>query len=186
MEPELGSTSVREQLIVAGIAELEAHGIPDFSLRRVATACNLSCAAPYKHFKDKDALIDAIFAYIRQQLDFLLKQVADVFEAEPRRQLVESCVAYIRFCLANPHFRAVMTLSDGSLPLADTMELLLPRCLPQCPPTQRQETALVLRSLTYGWALLLASGELPHSEDVMDRLRDRLSAVLQATESHTQ
>ena len=91
MEPELGSTSVREQLIVAGIAELEAHGIPDFSLRRVATACNLSCAAPYKHFKDKDALIDAIFAYIRQQLDFLLKQVADVFEAEPRRQLVESC-----------------------------------------------------------------------------------------------
>ena len=34
MDEELGSASVREQLIAAGTAELEAHGIADFSLRR--------------------------------------------------------------------------------------------------------------------------------------------------------
>ena len=53
MDEELGSESVREQLIAAGTAELEAHGIADFSLRRVAAACNISCAAPYKHFKNR-------------------------------------------------------------------------------------------------------------------------------------
>ena len=55
MEEELGSASVREQLITAGIEELNAHGMAGFSLRRVAAACNISCAAPYKHFKNKKA-----------------------------------------------------------------------------------------------------------------------------------
>ena len=35
MEEELGSASVREQLITAGIEELNAHGVAGFSLRRV-------------------------------------------------------------------------------------------------------------------------------------------------------
>ena len=61
MDEELGSASVREQLIVAGISELEVHGVTDFSLRRVASSCNISCAAPYKHFKSKEAFVDAIF-----------------------------------------------------------------------------------------------------------------------------
>ena len=59
MDEERGSDSVREQLIIAGIAELENHGIADFSLRRVASVCNISCAAPYKHFKNKEMLIEA-------------------------------------------------------------------------------------------------------------------------------
>ena len=42
MEEELGSASVREQLITAGIEELNAHGVAGFSLRRVlgkSTGC---------------------------------------------------------------------------------------------------------------------------------------------------
>ena len=78
MQNELGTISVREQLIIAGMEELEAHGIADFSLRRVATSCNVSCAAPYKHFESKEKLIDEIFNYIRTQLDLLLEQVAEI------------------------------------------------------------------------------------------------------------
>ena len=178
MESEQGLASVREQLIVAGIAELESHGIADFSLRRVAAACNLSCAAPYKHFRDKDALIESIFDYIRTQLQLLLAQVTAVYEGDPRRQLVESGIAYIRFCLANPHFRAVLMLSGGTLPLADTVSTLLARCAPQATPAQRQEQALVLRSLIYGATLLLESGALPNSEAAMARIRARLERAL--------
>ena len=75
MDEELGSASVREQLIAAGTAELEAHGIADFSLRRVAAACNISCAAPYKHFKNREEFINSIFTYIKDQLNLLLDQV---------------------------------------------------------------------------------------------------------------
>ena len=115
------SYTVREQLITAGIVELEAHGMADFSLRRVAAACNLSCAAPYKHFKGKEDLIEAIFAHIHTQLELLLRQIRQV-HPDPKEQLVESCLAYIRFCIANPHFRAILMLSGRRLPLADTVE----------------------------------------------------------------
>ena len=47
--------SIRERLIIAGIKEIELHGFNDFSLRRVAAACEVSCAAPYRHYKNKDA-----------------------------------------------------------------------------------------------------------------------------------
>ncbi|MBQ7302097.1 MAG: TetR/AcrR family transcriptional regulator [Clostridia bacterium] len=182
MEEERGLASVREQLIIAGITELETHGMTDFSLRRVAAACNLSCAAPYKHFASKEALIEAIFAYIHQQLQFLLDQVATVFDGDPRRQLVESGVAYVRFCMANPHFRAVSTLSGNTLPLADTVSTLLTACFPHISAEELAESALVLRSIIYGTALLLESGELPNDEQSVTRLRQRLEQQLAQTE----
>ena len=178
LEEERGLASVREQLIIAGISELETHGMADFSLRRVAATCNLSCAAPYKHFADKDALIDAIFAYIHQQLQFLLDQVATVFDGDPRRQLVESGVAYVRFCMASPHFRAVSTLSGDTLPLADTVSHLLAACFPHVGTDSIAENALVLRSVIYGTALSMESGELPNNEESVQKLRQRLERLL--------
>ena len=44
---------LREKLLSAGIDEIVTHGVEGFSLRRVAAACGASCAAPYKHFKNK-------------------------------------------------------------------------------------------------------------------------------------
>ena len=45
-----GAGSTRDQLIQAGLEELTEHGIQNFSTRRVAKKCGISCAAPYKHF----------------------------------------------------------------------------------------------------------------------------------------
>ena len=172
------SYTVREQLITAGIVELESHGMADFSLRRVAAACNLSCAAPYKHFKGKEDLIEAIFAYIHNQLQLLLRQVGQV-HADPKAQLVESCLAYIRFCIANPHFRAVLMLSGRRLPLADTVERLLPACLPTLTPQERQDRGFCIRSIAYGATLMLESGELSYTDSIMTRIKQSLISQLQ-------
>lgn len=172
------NSSVREQLIAAGIVELESHGIADFSLRRVAAACNLSCAAPYKHFKGKEDLIEAIFAHIHSQMQFLLQQVAQV-HTDPTRRLIESCLAYIRFCIANPHFRAVLMLSGRALPLADTVEQLLPACLPHLSEQQRQDRGFCIRSIAYGATLMLESGELNYDGSIMQRIRESLTKQLQ-------
>ena len=51
---------LREELILAGIEEIEAHGVRGFSLRRVAKKCGVSCAAPYKHFADLNDFLLAI------------------------------------------------------------------------------------------------------------------------------
>lgn len=175
---EAGWESVRDQLIIAGISELGQHGITDFSLRRVASACNLSCAAPYKHFKDKEELISAIFSYITEQLRLLLEQVAEVFREDPRRQLSESCIAYLRFSLANPHFRAVLPLSKAELPLSDTIATLLPLCCPAASDRELFARSVALRSFTYGAAFLLENGELANSDSSMELIRSQLSDLL--------
>ena len=53
MEEEYFSDTVRDKLIIAGADEISRYGMTNFSLRRVAATCNVSCAAPYKHFKNK-------------------------------------------------------------------------------------------------------------------------------------
>ncbi len=172
------SYTVREQLITAGIVELEAHGMADFSLRRVAAACNLSCAAPYKHFKGKEDLIEAIFAHIHTQLELLLRQIRQV-HPDPKEQLVESCLAYIRFCIANPHFRAILMLSGRRLPLADTVERLIPQCLPNLSTQERQDKGFCIRSVAYGATLMLESGELDYDDQTMSRIKLSLITQLQ-------
>ena len=56
--------STRETLILAGLEELNEYGVQHFSTRRVAKACGVSCAAPYKHFKDSHEFIAEILGYI--------------------------------------------------------------------------------------------------------------------------
>ena len=61
------SKSTKKALIKAGIHELQENGFSGFSMRRVASACGVSCAAPYRHFKDKDEFILEIFKYISRK-----------------------------------------------------------------------------------------------------------------------
>ena len=64
-----GARNTREALILAGLEELNEYGIQHFSTRRVAKACGMSCAAPYKHFKDSHEFIAEILGYINRLYD---------------------------------------------------------------------------------------------------------------------
>ena len=51
---------LKNALIQAGIEILSIEGVKGLSLRRVAKRAGVSHAAPYAHFKDKQALVAAI------------------------------------------------------------------------------------------------------------------------------
>ena len=51
---------LKQELIHNGLLLLNKEGIEGFSLRKVASMCEVSHTAPYKHFKDKDGLINEI------------------------------------------------------------------------------------------------------------------------------
>ena len=178
MDEELGSASVREQLIITGISELENHGIADFSLRRVASDCNISCAAPYKHFKSKEAFIEAIFEHIKNQLNLLLDQV-EAFFSEPKICLMECCIAYIRFCIANPHFRSVLLLSDKNLPLGERVKKLIPLCFPEMEKEERDYRGYAARCIAYGSVSLLLKGELEYNERTVARIIENIMRELE-------
>ena len=83
--------NLREDLIRAGIDEINVHGANGFSIRRIATACGVSSAAPYKHFKDKKQFMSAIIDYVNDQWaveqDRVLSQCGDLTASAYKRKM---------------------------------------------------------------------------------------------------
>lgn len=111
MEQNYIEESVRTRLILSGIRELEEHGIADFSLRRAAVAAQVSCAAPYRHFKDKDEYVSEIIKYVASKWTLLTNEIKKIFSDDPRRLAIETCISSLRFRAANSNFRSVFTLA---------------------------------------------------------------------------
>ncbi len=169
---------VRERLIYAGMRELSQHGIQNFSIRRVAAACALSCAAPYKHFRDKQAFVTAIIEYINDLWGVRQREIIETYPDDLRRQIVEISKAYIRFLMENPNFRSVIMLRDDSLDTEYarlrgemtqvTREVIDSYCnaVHMDERTRRRKT-YVVRSLIYGAALLFDNHQLAYNDENM-------------------
>lgn len=80
MEDIDSAVMLKEKLLTAGIDEILTHGMGDFSLRRVAASCGASCAAPYKHFKNKEEFIRATIAFIEEKWNHLADQIISSVE----------------------------------------------------------------------------------------------------------
>ncbi len=182
MEILNGFETVKQKLIIAGIAEIEEHGISDFSLRRVASACNVSCAAPYKHFKSKEDFIAEIVLYIHEKWIMLQNQVASIFEGDVKNQLAEICVAYVKFWIANPNFRTILTLKTDTFgderthvmtQIINTTKKLIHKCCEEYKIDKDEEKRkiYVIRSLIYGATFLIEAGELENNEDTINMIR---------------
>jgi AcrR family transcriptional regulator len=97
---------LKNALIEAGIEILSKEGVPGLSLRKVAQKADVSHAAPYAHFADKQALIAAISTEGHKKIHAKITQVMEQHPNDPLRQLVETAWAYVEFGLAEPdHFR---------------------------------------------------------------------------------
>lgn len=184
MEEVFETAELRERLITAGIHEIEAHGLTDFSLRRVANMCGASCAAPYKHFENKDGFILEIFRFINRQWALLEQQIVEIYAHDTRRLLLELCLANIRFQVANPHFRAVLALDTRHMDakqrreiggtLSKVTALAEQLCTERSIPTAAPQKAYILRSLIYGAAMMIGSGDLENSPETMHMIRATL------------
>ena len=189
MEEGYTSQAVRERLIIAGIRELETHGLNDFSLRRVAVACEVSCAAPYRHFKDKEELILEIIRYINRQWTLLQEQITRAFPTDSRRRLVEIGVAHIRFWIANPNFRSVLLLDDPSPnsprhaernKISSGIESLITSCCEEngISPEVTVEKTYAFQALIYGTVLMLGNQELSNTDATIRMIRGQLERIL--------
>lgn len=106
------SGGVREQLILAGIDEIKENGIVGFSQRRVAAACHLSSAAPYKWFGSREGLVSAIREYIDEQWELFAREILKIYKDDPKQQMIEVSLGYLSFLNANPKFRTVLFYCD--------------------------------------------------------------------------
>ena len=168
--------NLQEELILAGIEELNSSGFHNFSVRRIASKCGVSCAAPYKHFKDKNEFIAAIIKYInfiwaKRQLAIVKKYNGDM-----KTQLVEISKDYIRFLVENPHFRSVLMMKDSEFDaefnnikaqMSRRVLKIISRFCKESgmPDNIAQRKFYIIRSLIYGASLMFDNGEIEYSED---------------------
>ena len=105
--------NTRDALIHAGIDEINAHGVADFSVRRVAEVCGVSCAAPYKHFKDKRDFIAAILTHVHGEWRDRQKKVMEEAGGSLRAQLTAISVEYVKFLVERPYYWSILVLRDA-------------------------------------------------------------------------
>lgn len=180
---------VRERLIIAGIKEIELHGLTDFSLRRVASACEVSCAAPYRHYKNKDELVLAIIAYINSRWDMMSEQIEKTFEGDTARQLVEVCTANVRFLIANPNYLSIMLpVQSGMTEEQQTergkiwsrIKTIEEKYADEknFDAERREELAFLLQTLIYGTVMLLEGLSAAECEQKIFIMRKELGRIV--------
>ena len=174
--------NLRDDLIRAGIDEINVHGANGFSIRRVAVACGVSSAAPYKHFKDKKEFISAVIDYVNDQWaveqDRVLSQCGD----HPREQMVSVCVAYVRFLMEKPYYRQILMLKNadfdnlyhrkpGEINSRTEQIMASIRETYQLPDDVWERKKLMIRSLIFGSVFLFDCGEFTYNETTLEHIR---------------
>ncbi len=102
--------ALREALLAAAEAELEAHGVEGFSLRKVAKRAGVSHAAPAHHFGDAQGLLTALAALgYRRFVETQMRHEAQAGD-DARARLLASGHGYIDFAETSPAlFRLVFS-----------------------------------------------------------------------------
>ncbi len=176
------NANLREDLIQAGIEEINEYGASGLSMRRVAPACNVSSAAPYKHFKDKKEFITAIIDYVNDHWAIYQDEIISGCSNDPREQIVEVSLGYIRFLMEKPYYRQVLMLKNADFDnlyhrkrgeINSITQNIMMRVKEAYGLTDDfwARKSLMFRSLLFGSVFMFDSGEFKYSETTMNHLR---------------
>ena len=174
--------NMRQLLIEAGIEEINRSGVTDFSVRRVATACGVSCAAPYKHFKDRREFIAAIIDYVNEQWHVRQEEILAACTGGLREQIVQIVVGYLRFLMEKPWFRSILMLKDEEFDniyhkargqMSSRSQQLEEQFFAESgwDSAKIRRKLHIVRAILYGTVFLIDSGELPYDGTVLETVR---------------
>lgn len=180
---------LKKQLILSGLEEIRNHGISDFSLRRVAQSCGASCAAPYRHFKNKEEFILEIIRYINSNWELLLSQIMKSDYQDEEERLTDIFISALRFRMANPDFRALLMFQHDLIDDEHKKEILkadqpvvelVSKILSKKGADQftidkkRYEVSCLL----HGTVLMLTGKELETSPETIEMLKSSMKDIL--------
>lgn len=180
--PNNRNVDLRMALIQAGIDEINTYGANGFSVRRVASACGVSTAAPYKHFKDKNEFIGAIIDFVNEQWAVVQDQVLANCGNDPRTQMVEVAVAYTKFLMEKPYYRQTLMLKNaefdnlyhrkrGEINSRTQQIMASVRQTYGLSDAVWERKALMVRSLLFGSVFMFDSGEFTYNERALENIR---------------
>lgn len=109
MEKSYHHGDLKTQLINTGLTMILEDGIEKVSLRKLAAACNVSEAAPYSHFRNKEELLHTIQDYVTQQLQTCLEEAYEAAEDKTSPLAILNIgKAYVLFFIRYPEYYAFL------------------------------------------------------------------------------
>lgn len=167
---------LRAALIETGMAVLRDGG--ELSLRALSRQVGVSATAVYRHFPDKDALLEAIAteAYDALAAD---QRVASAAAGGGLAGFGATGAAYVRFALRNPALFRLVFAHTQATPHAEresddeAMAMLRASAEAYAPPgVAPQVAALQAWSLVHGLAMLMLDGHVPADDALIDAVID--------------
>jgi AcrR family transcriptional regulator len=99
--------NLREALLQGAVHAIAQLGPAAFTLREVARRAGVSHNAPYRHFRDKDALLAAVAAQGFRELTRAMREAGER-QSKALDKLKQSGLAYVAFAIRRPEHFNVM------------------------------------------------------------------------------
>ena len=163
---------LRNALILAAVELIEERGSPDFALSEAAKRAGVSAAAPYRHFRDREALLEAVSELCFIGLGEAALETRAAWPEGSRECVIQLGHMYIEYVSARPAFYNLMWGQDVTLNRADRDDEHRPGfdtflgaveawCLKQglskCNPL---DLAIKLWAMAHGLAVLRINGQI--------------------------
>jgi AcrR family transcriptional regulator len=100
--------NLRDALIIAAAELIEEHASVDFAIVDAARRAGVSNAAPYRHFKDKHALLEAVSELGFLGLTETARNIAEKSHQDSATKIIALGKAYIRFVMRHRAFYDLM------------------------------------------------------------------------------
>lgn len=183
---------LRTALIEAALSLVEEHGVKGLALSDAARQAGVSVAAPYRHFKDKEALLAEIAAEGFVLFRDALARAAQSNPKDKVQRLVEMGVAYVDFAIEHrSHFKVMWESGIPKEQYPDVGKagqeayLLLEKAaidlLPGASPGRQQALVAAAWSIVHGYASLTLESALrvaPTGGNDKKQLRQALHLLL--------
>lgn len=155
------------RLIAAALTRLERGD--EIGLRAIARDAGVSAMAPYRHFRDKAALLAAVAMHGFDDLRTVL--LAADAPADACLALVAQGEAYLAFARSHPAlFRLMFSDHDGGPPpVEDNAYGVMVRRVRQLAPADLETATLACWSAVHGMATLALDGSLPPNGSPRER-----------------
>src|SRR5271169_2985539 len=165
--------NLRETLLQGALQAISELGLVAFTLREVARRAGVSHNAPYRHFRDKDALLAAVAAQGFRELTRAMQEAVEP-QSNALDKLKQSGLAYVAFAIRRPEHFTVMfdapviaskdpEYLQASQEAFHTLVNYIRNCQEesQLPAGNTLERALYAWSLVHGIAKLAVAGRFP-------------------------
>ena len=117
--------NLREALIQAALVLMAERGLTGFAIAELARAVGVSPAAPYRHFRDRNAVVAEVARRGFEQLAAELEAAQSAAGASPVAPLERCAQAHLAFAKREPAVYSAMF--DGGFPTKDHPEVLRSR-----------------------------------------------------------